>query len=246
MDVIMVSNSQTHAARKSQLMSRASLSPRSQSCSRPLSHRSKNKFQGWVLAGQEHTSGSVASWCLAGVSPRPALLLLQTAWRSGSTLGRTRPSKTCSKPGTGFICSCVWSESQGCPLQVSKGLLDKARSTNLVHTYYNRSRVYSWVRCLPMSGFLDCLFFFIGLFVLGFFFFLWLFLAVLCSMQDLSSPCLLQWKHRFLTTGPPGKSHPRQSVGLLCSFHHPRLWLNTQNIPHVWASLLFPSSCSLV
>lgn len=120
MDVIMVSNSQTHAARKSQLMSRASLSPRSQSCSRPLSHRSKNKFQGWALAGQEHTSGSVASWCLAGVSPRPALLLLQTAWRSGSTLGRTRPSKTCSKPGTGFICSCVWSESQGCPLQVSE------------------------------------------------------------------------------------------------------------------------------
>ena len=143
MDVIMVSNSQTHAARKSQLMSRASLSPRSQSCSRPLSHRSKNKFQGWALAGQEHTSGCVASWCLAGVSPRPALLLLQTAWRSGSTLGRTRPSKTCSKPGTGFICSCVWSESQGCPLQVSEQLLDKARSANLVHTYYNRSRVYS-------------------------------------------------------------------------------------------------------
>ena len=245
MDVIMVSNSQTHATRKSQQMSRASVSPRSQSWSRPLSHRSKNKFRGWELAGQEHTSASVASWCLAGVSPRPALLLLQTAWRSGSTLGRTR-HWSCSKPGTGFICSCVWSESHGCPLQVSKGLLDKARNVNLVHIYYNHSWVYSWVRCLSMSDFQVCLFFF-------WFFFFFFFFFVLCSMQDLSSPCLrgsnpclLQWKHGFLTTGPPGKSHPRQSMGLLCSFHHPRLWLNTQNIPHVWASLLFPSSCSLV
>ena len=38
------------------------------------------------------------------------------------------------------------------------------------------------------------------------------FLAVPCSLQDLkfpkqgSNPCPLQWKHRVLTTGPPGKS----------------------------------------
>jgi len=176
MDVFMVSNSQTHATRKSQQMSRASVSPRSQSWSRPLSHRSKNKFRGWELAGQEHTSASVASWCLAGVRPHPALLLLQTAWRSGSTLGRTR-RWSCSKPGTGFICSCVWSESQGCPLQVSKGLLDKARNANLVRIYYNHSWVYSSVRCLSMSDFQDCLFVVVVVVVVVFVFF-WLYCAV--------------------------------------------------------------------
>ena len=183
MDVIMVSNSQTHATRKSQQMSRASVSPRSQSWSRPLSHRSKNKFRGWELAEQEHTSASVASWCLAGMSPRPALLLLQTAWRSGSTLGRTR-RWSCSKPGTGFICSCVWSESYGCPLQVSKGLLDKARNANLVHIYYNHSWVYSWVRCLLMSDFQDCLFFvgFFFLFCFVLFLFLFLLFCAVCRI----------------------------------------------------------------
>lgn len=91
MDVIMVSNSQTHAGRKSQPLSRASLSPRPQSWSRPLSHRCKNKSQGCELAGQQRTSGSVASWCSAAVNLCPALLLLQTAWRSSSAPTGTRP-----------------------------------------------------------------------------------------------------------------------------------------------------------
>ena len=38
---------------------------------------------------------------------------------------------------------------------------------------------------------------------------LFIFLVMLCGMWDLSSPtrdqtCALQWKHKVLTTGPPG------------------------------------------
>ena len=63
MDVIMVSNSQTHAACKSQPRSRASLSPRPQSWSRPLSHRCKNKSQGreLVFSSSEFASSTAAA-----------------------------------------------------------------------------------------------------------------------------------------------------------------------------------------
>ena len=65
------------------------------------------------------------------------------------------------------------------------------------------------------------------------------FLSVPHGMWDLSlptgdwlNPHLLHWKHRFLTTGPPGKSNFAKSVSSLSSFSLPSsIWRSSFRYP---------------
>ena len=132
----------------------------------------------FLLAGEKICTFCIYFYC-AYMNTLVVFWFMSVAWYLLAS--NVSNSLSCQKATFRYLCSHVWSESQGCPLQVSKGLLDRARNANLVQIFYNQSWVYSWVRCLSMSDCQDCLFF-VDFFFPPFFFF---FLAVLCSMQIL-------------------------------------------------------------